>query len=167
MVVRGFGATFVHFLSRMIGEKRGIRAAKSVLAAFCCAGAGRVRIRHPRRSRQTCESAGRLFAQERITCTGSVGSVSGSPQLGVVEAGENLDGAYRLEAILSVDRGTVRAYATSSDGERVGGKVSPGHPLRIVAAVDPVDEEEVDLALEVAGEAAGDLRYEATLVRQD
>ena len=116
---------------------------------------------------QTCRSSGGLFAVEEISCNGSVDGVRGSPHLTIVEADEELEGSYRLDATIAVARGTARANVTAADGEQVGGEVTPETPLQITAVVEPVDEEEIDLALKVAGKVVRDLRYEATLIRQD
>jgi hypothetical protein len=57
-----------------------------------------------------------LFAVEEISCTGSVVSVRGSPRLTIVEANEELDGSYRLDAAIAVAKGTARAGVTAADG---------------------------------------------------
>ncbi len=116
---------------------------------------------------RTCRSSGGLFAVEEISCTGSVASARGSPRLTIVEADEELDGSYRLDATIAVARGTARANVTAADGEQVGGEVTPEAPLQITAVIEPGDEEEIDVALKVVGKEVRDLRYEATLVRQD
>lgn len=116
---------------------------------------------------QTCRSSGGLLAVEKISCTGSVDSVRGSPHLTIVEADEALDGGYRLDATITVAQGTAKANVTEAAGEQVGGEVAPGSPLQITTVVEPVDEEEIDVALRVAGKEVRDLGYEATLVRQD
>ncbi len=116
---------------------------------------------------QTCRSSGGLFAVEEISCTGSVASVRGSPRLTVVEADEELEGSYRLDATIAVVQGTARANITAADGEQVGGEVTPEAPLQITAVIEPGDEEEIDVALEVVGKEVRNLRYEATLVHQD
>ena len=111
---------------------------------------------------RACESSGGLLAEERATCSGRVDAVRGSPQLVIVDTDGELDGAYRLEATLSVGKGETKAHVTAADGDRVGGGVSPGEPLRISAEVND-DDEEVAAELKVAGKRATDLRYEATL----
>ncbi len=124
--------------------------------------------------RQSCSSNFGLVDAKEISCTGSVGTVRGSPSLSVIEIGEQLDGAFELETTITVGRGTAKAYVTDIDDERVGGEVSPGDPLRIVSVVYPEegagteDEETVDVQLEVAeGGVVRDLRYEATLAARD
>jgi hypothetical protein len=122
---------------------------------------------------QSCNSNIGLLDTKKVSCTGSVETVRGSPSLSVIEIGEQLDGAFELETTIRVGRGTAKAYVTDIDDERVGGEVSPGEPLLLVAVVYPEeagteDEETVDVQLEVAeGEAARYLRYEATLVARD
>ena len=124
-------------------------------------------------SQHSCSSNFGLLDAQKVTCTRSVQTVRGSPSLGVIEIGEQLDGAFELETTIMVGRGTARAYVTDVDDERVGGEVSPGEPLRLVAVIYPEDvgtedEETVDVQLEVAErEEVGGLRYEATLVARD
>jgi hypothetical protein len=116
---------------------------------------------------QSCRSSGGLFGVEEISCTGTVAGVRGSPHLTIVEADEELDGSYRLDATIAVARGTERANVTAADCEQVGGEVTPEAPLQITAVIEPGDEEEIDVALKVVGKEVRDLPYEATLVRQD
>jgi hypothetical protein len=124
---------------------------------------------------QRCESTLGITAPEKVSCTGSVERISGSPSLSVIEISEDLDGAYRLEATIAVGRGTSKAHVTDVDDERVGGEVSPGEPLEIGAVVYPEpaagadeDGEQVEVQLEVEeGKEVEDLRYEATLVERD
>lgn len=123
---------------------------------------------------RSCESTFGLLESKKVSCEGSVDTVSGSPSLSVIEIGEDLDGAFSLETTIAVDRGEAKAHVTDVDDEQVGGEVSPGDPLRIVTEVYPEDvpgsedEEKVDLQLKVAeGEEVRGLRYEATLVAQN
>jgi hypothetical protein len=119
-------------------------------------------------SQQTCRSSGGLFERQTISCTGGVDSVRGSPTLGVVEVDDDLDGVYRLDATITVGRGTARAFVTNTDSKEIGGELAPGTPLRITALVEPDEDEDVEVALEVAeGEKVESLRYEATLVPQE
>lgn len=124
--------------------------------------------------RQSCSSSSGFLDAKKVSCTGSVDTVGGSPSLSVIKTGEDLDGAFRLEVDVKVGRGTAKARVTETDDERVGGAVSPGKPLRIDAVVYPdsaagTDEgAEVDVQLEVSkGEEVGDLRYEAKLTQRD
>lgn len=147
----------------------GFVAGRAALALAGCESTGTLSS-----VRQSCGSSSGLLAAKKVSCTGSVNTVSGSPSLNVIKTSEDLDGAFRLEVDMKVGRGTTKARVTETDDERVGGAVSPGKPLRIVAAVYPdsaagTDEgAEVDVQLKVPkGKEARDLRYEARLTQQD
>ncbi len=117
---------------------------------------------------QTCRSTGGFLEREEISCTGSVEGVSGSPSLSIVEVDDDLDGAYRLDAAITVGGGEARASVTDAGGEQVGGEVAPDRPLRITAVIEPEEDEDVEAALEVPeGERVENLHYEATLVPQE
>ena len=124
---------------------------------------------------QSCRSNFGLLEAKKVSCSGSVDTVRGSPSLGVVEIGEELNGAFLLETIMTARRGTAKAHVIGVDDKRVGGVISPGDPLRIVAVVYPEQigsaddaEEGVDVQLEVPeGEEVRDLQYEATLAPED
>ena len=119
-------------------------------------------------SQQACKSSGGLFADKTVACTGSVGGVRGEPSLGIIDTDEELDGDYKLDATITVGKGTAKAYVDTAGGRQVGGKVSPGEPLRISAVVGlDGDDEEVSVNLKVPGKEVKDLRYEATLFPQD
>ena len=119
-------------------------------------------------SEQACKSAGGLFADKQVACTGSVGGVRGEPSLGIIDTDEDLSGDYRLDATITVGKGTTKAYVNTSGGGQAGGKVSPGEPLRISAGVGlDEDDDEVSFDLKVLGKEVKDLRYEATLFPQN
>jgi hypothetical protein len=126
-------------------------------------------------AQQSCESTLGLTEPKKVSCTGSVETVSGSPSLSVIEIGDDLDGAFTLETTITVGRGTAEASVTDIDDQRIGGEISPGEPLEINAVVYPElaagadeDTEEIEVQLEVKeGEEVKDLRYEATLVERD
>ncbi len=123
---------------------------------------------------QSCRSNFGLLEAKKVSCSGSVDTVRGSPSLGVIEIGEELNGAFLLETTIKARRGTAKAHVVDVDDKRVGGEISSGDPLRIVAVVYPEEvggtddeEEEVEVQLEVAeGEEVRDLQYEATLVAE-
>ncbi|HET7272317.1 MAG TPA: hypothetical protein VFI90_14695 [Rubrobacter sp.] len=118
-------------------------------------------------SEQSCKSSGGLFADKTVACTGSVAGVRGQPSLGIIDTGEELSGNYRLDANITVGKGTAKAYVSTAGGAQAGGKVSPGEPLRISAVVGLDDEDdEVSVNLKVLGKEVRDLRYEATLLPQ-
>ena len=123
---------------------------------------------------QSCESTFGLLESKKVSCTGSVDTLSGSPTLSVIEADENLNGVFLLETTIKVGRGEAKAHVTDVHDKRVGGEVSPGDPLRIITEVYPEDvpgsedEEKVDLQIKVAeGKEVGGLRYKANLAAQD
>jgi hypothetical protein len=124
---------------------------------------------------QSCQSTFGLLDAKKVSCSGTVDTVSASPSLSVIEIGEELNGAFQLETTLGAGRGTAKAHVVDVDDRRVGGEISPGDPLRIVAVVYPEEiggtddeEETVEVQLEVPeGEELRDLRYEATLVAQE
>lgn len=126
-------------------------------------------------AQQSCESTFGLTEPKKVSCTGSVQTVGGSPSLSVIEIDDDLDGAFTLETTITVGRGTAEASVTDIDDRRMGGEVSPGEPLEIGAVVYPEpaagadeDTEEVEVQLEVKeGEEVEDLSYEATLVERD
>ena len=126
-------------------------------------------------AQRSCGSTFGLAEPKKVSCTGSVETVSGSPLLSVIEIGNDLDGAFTLETTIKVGRGTAEASVTDIDDRSVGGEVSPGEPLEIGAVVYPKpaagadeDTEEVDVQLEVkGGQQVENLRYEATLIERD
>jgi hypothetical protein len=119
-------------------------------------------------SEQTCKSEGGLLAGRKVTCTGSVGAVRGEPSLGIIDADGDLSGNYQLDATIKVGKGEAKAYVSTADGGKQGGKVSPGEPLRIggVVSLDD-DDEEVSVNLKVLGKEVEDLSYGATVAPQD
>jgi hypothetical protein len=126
-------------------------------------------------AKQSCGSNFGVLDAKKVVCSGSVESMSGSPSLDIIDVGGRLDGAFLLEATMKVEQGTARAYVTDIDDNKVGGELSPDAPLRIRATVYPEESEEADddnevveLQLEIPEEKeVNNLRYEATLVRQD
>ena len=119
-------------------------------------------------SEQACKSTGGLFAEKKITCTGSVGTVRGEPSLSVIDADGDLSGNYELDATITVGKGEAKAYVSTADGGTEGGKVSPGEPLRINAVVELGEvDEEVSVNLKVLGKEVKDLRYEAKVLPQE
>lgn len=118
-------------------------------------------------SEQACKSTGGFFADEKISCTGSVGVVRGEPSLSVIDADGDLSGNYTLDATIDVEKGEAKAYVDTASGGEEGGKVVPGQPLRIDAVVGlDEDDEEVSVSLKVLGKEVEDLRYEATVLPQ-
>ena len=114
---------------------------------------------------QSCTSSGGLLGPGEFSCTGTVGTVEGEGPLSFDgEEDTNLD--YRMDLTMSVEAGEMDVHATTSEGGREGGEVSPGSPIRIQATV-PSSDEDVSVQLSVKGgeeaEVRG-LRYEADFV---
>ena len=113
---------------------------------------------------QSCKSEGGLLAGRKVTCTGSVGIAKGEPSVEIINTDGDLSGNYELDATIKVGKGETKAYVSTSDGGKQGGKISPGKPLRIGAVVGlDEDDEEVSVNLKVLGKEVEDLSYEATL----
>jgi hypothetical protein len=86
---------------------------------------------------QSCTSTG-LFGEERVTCSGTAGSVRGSVGFEFGGDDEELDGAYRLTATLAAGEGEANVFAYDAEGERVSlGRLSAGEPLNVEAVVEP------------------------------
>jgi len=81
----------------------------------------------------------------------------------VLLLGDDGDPDYRMDLTLSVQSGTMDVFASTADGGREGGEVSPESPIRIQAIVPASDEDvSVDLAVKGGEEAeVGGLAYEA------
>jgi hypothetical protein len=113
---------------------------------------------------QSCKSEGGLLAGRKVTCTGHVGTARGEPSVDVIDTDGDLSGNYKLDATIKVGKGETKAYVGTADGEKRGGKVSPGEPLRISAVVSlDEDDDEVSVNLKVLGKEVEDLGYEATV----
>ncbi len=155
--------------TRLIFAGSALRCFVAGCAALSLAGCGTLIG-----AEQSCESTFGLTEPKKVSCTGSVETVRGSPSLAIVEIGEDLDGAFLLETTITVGQGTAKAHVTDVDDRKAGGEVSPGQPLEIKAVVYPEpaagtdeDEEQVEVQLGVKeGREVTDLRYEATLVQQ-
>jgi hypothetical protein len=122
-------------------------------------------------SQQSCESSGGFLQDREMSCTGSAGTIKGSPSLSIADVDEEFSGTYKLDATVEVGEGTVRATVANAIGDEVGGEVSPGEPLQISETVELSEtDEELSLSLKVAGgeEAeASDLTYESRLTPQN
>ena len=116
---------------------------------------------------QSCKSEGGLLAGRKVTCTGSVGIAKGEPSVEIINTDGDLSGTYELDATIKVGKGEAKAYVSTSDGGKQGGKVSPGKLLRIGAVVSlDEDDEDVSINLKVLGKEVEDLSYEATVAPQ-
>ena len=112
---------------------------------------------------QVCESSGGLGGPSEFSCTGTAETVSGEGPLSF-DGEDDSDPDYRMDLTASVESGTMDVYASTVDGGREGGEVSPGNPIRIQAVVPSSDEDtSVDLSVKGGEEAeVRGLRYEAT-----
>ena len=138
-----------------------------VAGAFLLAGCSSGTLTN---SQQSCQSSGGFLSDQKMSCTGSVGTVKGSPSLSIADVDEEFSGTYKLEATVEVGEGTVSATVMNADGDEVGGDVAPDEPLQISETVELSEtDEELTLSLKVAGgeEAeANDLSYESRLTPQ-
>jgi hypothetical protein len=114
---------------------------------------------------RSCSSSGGLLGSGEVRCTGSAGTASGSPSLEIAEVDGS--GLYRLDINMTVEEGSLNVAVTPAEGEAVGGELSPESPLTLSAVVDPPSTDEIRVQLEVSGEEARGLSYEATLVPAD
>lgn len=139
-------------------------AAAGVMLAGCSSGS-------LTNSQQSCQSSGGFLQDKKMSCTGSVGTVTGAPSLSIADVDEEFGGTYKLDATVEVGEGTVRATVANANGDEVGGEVSPGEPLRISETVELSEtDEELSLSLKVAGgedAEATDLTYESRLTPQN
>jgi len=74
-----------------------------------------------------------------------------------------------MDLTASVESGRMDVFADDVDGDREGGEVSPGNPIRVQAIV-PSSDEDVSVTLSVkGGEEAevGGLAYEATFTEAE
>lgn len=119
-------------------------------------------------TQQSCQSSGGFLQDQKMSCTGSAGTVKGSPSLSIAGVDEEFSGTYKLDATVEVGEGTVRATVTNADGDEVGGEITPDEPLRISETVELSEtDEELNLSLKVPeGQQATDLSYESRLTPQ-
>jgi len=117
---------------------------------------------------QSCRSSGGLLGSSEFSCSGTAGTVQGEGPLSF-DGEDDSDPEYRMDLTASVESGKMDVYADTVDGDREGGEVSPGDPIRIEAVV-PSSDEDVDVTLSVkGGEEAevGGLSYEANFTEVD
>ncbi len=111
---------------------------------------------------QSCTSSESLLGPSEFSCSGTAETVRGEGPLSF-DGEDDDDPDYRMDLTLSVERGTMSVFASTADGGREGGEVSPESPLRIQAVVPSSDEDvSVNLAVKGGEEATvGGLAYEA------
>ena len=116
---------------------------------------------------QSCTSSGGLMGPSEFSCSGTAETVKGEGPLSF--DGEDDDPDYRMDLSVSVESGTMDVFASTVDGGREGGEVSPGSPVRIEAVVPSSDEDvSIDLAVKGGEEAeVGGMAYEASFTEAE
>ena len=117
---------------------------------------------------QSCTSSGGLVGPSEFSCSGTAETVKGEGPLSF-DGEDDDDPDYRMDLSVSVGSGTMDVFASTVDGGREGGEVSPGNPVRIEAVVPSSDEDvSVDLAVKGGDEAeVGGLAYEASFIEAE
>lgn len=117
---------------------------------------------------QSCTSSESMLGPSEFTCSGTAETVKGEGPLSF-DGEDDSDPDYRMDLTVSVESGEMDVFASTVDGGREGGEVSPGSPIRIQAVV-PSSDEDVSVTLGVkGGEEAevGGLGYEATFTESE
>jgi hypothetical protein len=111
---------------------------------------------------QSCTSSESLLGPSEFSCSGTAETVKGEGPLSF-DGEDDGDPDYRMDLTLSVQSGIMDVFASTTDGGREGGEVSPESPIRIQAVVPASDEDvSVNLAVKGGEEAeVGGLAYEA------
>ncbi len=111
---------------------------------------------------QSCTSSESLLGPSEFSCSGTAETVKGEGPLSF-DGEDDDDPDYRMDLTMSVESGTMDIFASTVDGGRKGGEVSPESPIRIQAVVPSSDEDvSVNLAVKGGEEATvGGLAYEA------
>lgn len=110
-----------------------------------------------------CESSGGLFASGEVSCAGSAERASGTVGLVLAETDGARSGEYRLEAVISAERGSAETTVQTADGEETVGVVSPERPLHLDSTVEVDGDEDLAATLRVRGEEVRGLVHEAKL----
>ena len=88
---------------------------------------------------QSCTPSRGMMGPSEFTCSGTAGTVKGEEIITFDGAGDP-DPDYRMALTASVETGPMDVCASTADGGREGGEVSPGNPIRIQAGVPSSDE---------------------------
>ena len=114
---------------------------------------------------QSCTSFESLLGPSEFSCSGTAETVKGEGPLSF-DGEDDSDPDYRMDLTVSVESGTLDVFASTVDGGREGGEVSPESPIRIQAVVPSSDGDvSVDLAVKGGEEAeVGGLGYEADFI---
>jgi len=103
-----------------------------------------------------------------FSCSGIAETVKGEGPL-TFDGEDDSDPDYRMDLTVSVESGSMDVFASTVDGGREGGEVSPGSPIRIETVV-PSSDEDVSVTVGVkGGEEAevGGLGYEANFIEAE
>jgi len=117
---------------------------------------------------QSCRSSGGVLSSSEFSCSGTAESVQGEGPLSF-DGEDDSDPDYRMDLTASVESGRMDIYADTVDGDREGGEVSPGNPIRIEAVV-PSSDEDVAVTLSVKGGEEAEVKglsYEASFTEPD
>jgi hypothetical protein len=129
--------------------------ALSLIAAGCVRYTGHT---------ESCRTSQVFGSVENMTCSGTAEIVRGEGPLTFGDDDDEFGGDYRFEMTASVEQGRMDIYASTVDGGRKGGEVSPDNPLKIEA----VRRSPGGVTVKVKGgedaEVRG-LRYELTIER--
>lgn len=158
-----------------VGERGAVRRPGSLglrwstVAALCAAvallSAGCLTLTN---HSQSCRSSGGLLDASEFSCTGTAQTVKGEGSL-TFDGEDDSDPDYRMDLNASVEGGRMDLFANTVDGEREGGEVSPGNPIRIEAVV-PSSDEDVSVTVRVKGGEEAEVRglsYEANFTEVD
>jgi len=117
---------------------------------------------------QSCTSSGGLMGPSEFSCSGTAETVKGEGPLSF-DGEDDDDPDYSMDLSVSVEDGTMDVFATTVDGGREGGEVSPGNPVRIEAVVPSSDEDvSINLAVKGGEEAeVGGLAYEGNFTEAE
>ena len=117
---------------------------------------------------QSCTSSGGFMGPSEFSCSGTAETIKGEGPLSF-DGEDDDDPDYRMDLSVSVESGTMEVFASTVDGGREGGEVSPGNPVRIAAVVPSSDEDvSVNLAVKGGEEAeVGGLAYEASFTEAE
>ncbi len=117
---------------------------------------------------QSCTSSGGLMGPSEFSCSGTAETVKGEGPLSF-DGEDDDDPDYSMDLSVSVEDGTMDVFATTVDGDREGGEVSPGNPVRIEAVVPSSDEDvSINLAVKGGEEAeVGGLAYEGNFTEAE
>ena len=117
---------------------------------------------------QSCTSSGGLLGPSKFSCSGTAKTVKGEGPL-TFDGEDDSDPDYRMDLTASVQGGRMDVFASTADGGKEGGEVSPESPIRIEAVV-PSSDEDVSVTLGVKGGEEAEVEgfsYEASFTEAE